>query len=103
VHDRGRVLADTAVMIAGGGRGLSDLATLRDQGELFGPVASDPTLRRALAEIDPLALDRIAHLPSTAHRRGPDLRVPGLRAHRRAGRVSARTPGCDRHKRVRRP
>jgi hypothetical protein len=60
VHDRGRVLTDTAVMIADGGRVLSDLATLRDQGELFGPVASDPTLRRALTEIDTLQLDRIA-------------------------------------------
>jgi hypothetical protein len=38
---------------------LSDLDTLRDQGELFGPVASAPTLRRALAEIDNLGLDRI--------------------------------------------
>ena len=41
VHDRGRVLVDTAVMIADGGRVLSDLASLRDQAELFGPVASD--------------------------------------------------------------
>jgi hypothetical protein len=31
VHDRGRVLADAAVLIADGGRVLSDLATLRDQ------------------------------------------------------------------------
>jgi hypothetical protein len=46
VHDRGRVLADTAVLIADGGTVLSDLATLRDQGELFGPVASDPRTRR---------------------------------------------------------
>jgi hypothetical protein len=44
VHDRGRVLADTAVLIADGGRVLSDLAMLRDQAELFGPVASDPTV-----------------------------------------------------------
>ena len=51
VHDRGRVLADTAVLIADGGRVLSDLATLRDQGELYGPIASDPTLWRALDEI----------------------------------------------------
>jgi hypothetical protein len=51
VHDRGRVLADTAVLIADGGRVLSDLATLRDQAALFGPVASDPTLWRALSEI----------------------------------------------------
>jgi hypothetical protein len=47
------VLADTAVLIADGGRVMSDLAVLRDQGELFGPVASDPTLWRALAEIGP--------------------------------------------------
>jgi hypothetical protein len=51
VHDRGRVLADTAVLIADGGRVLADLATLRDQAELFGPVASDSTLWRALDEI----------------------------------------------------
>ena len=51
VHDRGRVLADAAVLIADGGRVLSDLATLRDQGELFGPVVSDSTLWRALNEI----------------------------------------------------
>jgi hypothetical protein len=51
VHDRGRVLADAAVLIADGGRVLSDLSTLRDQAELFGPVASDPTLWRALHEI----------------------------------------------------
>jgi Transposase DDE domain group 1 len=51
VHDRGRVLADTAVVIADGGRVLSDLAMLRDQGQLYGPVASDPTLWRALDEI----------------------------------------------------
>ena len=44
VHDRGRVLADTAVLIADGGRVMSDLAVLRDQHELFGSVASDPTL-----------------------------------------------------------
>jgi DDE family transposase len=60
VHDRGRVLADTAVLIADGGRVLSDLATLRDQAELFGPVASDPTLWRALNEIGALQRHRIA-------------------------------------------
>ncbi|MCA1820225.1 MAG: hypothetical protein LC644_00230 [Pseudonocardia sp.] len=51
VHDRGRVLADTALLIADGGRVLSTLATLRDQGELYGPVAWAPTLWRALDEI----------------------------------------------------
>jgi hypothetical protein len=60
VHDRGRVLADTAVMIADGGRVMSDLAVLRDQSELFGSVASDPTLWRTLNEIDALRRDKLA-------------------------------------------
>jgi len=60
VHDRGRMPADTAVMIADGGRVLSDLAVLRDQGELFGPVASDPTLWRALNAVDARTRDKIA-------------------------------------------
>jgi len=59
VHDRGRVLTDTAVLIVDGGTVLSDLATLRDQGELYGPVASDPTLWRTLDEIGPAQRDRI--------------------------------------------
>lgn len=60
VHDRGRVLADTAVLIADGGRVLSDPATLRDQAQLFGPVASDPTLWRALNEIGETERGKIA-------------------------------------------
>jgi len=60
VHDRGRVLADTAVLIADGGRVMSDLATLRDQGQLYGPVASDATLWRALDEIGELQRRKIA-------------------------------------------
>jgi hypothetical protein len=60
VHDRGRVLVDTAVCIADGGRVLSDLAAIRDQGELYGPVASDPTLWRALEEIGAEQRNRIA-------------------------------------------
>ena len=71
VHDRGRVLADTAVLIADGGRVMSDLAVLRDQAELFGPVASDPTLWRALDEIGPDQRERIA----AARAQGPPARV----------------------------
>lgn len=33
----------SAVMIADGGEAIADLAVLRDQAELFGRVASDPT------------------------------------------------------------
>lgn len=39
-HDPGRVLTDLAVMLADGGEAISGLATLRDQAELFGSVAS---------------------------------------------------------------
>jgi hypothetical protein len=69
VHDRGRVLSDAAVCIADGGRVLSDLATLRDQAELFGPVASDPTLWRALEEIGDAQRARIATARARTRRR----------------------------------
>jgi len=47
-HDRGRVLSDIAVTVADGGRTIGDIAVLRDQAELFGPVASMPTAWRSL-------------------------------------------------------
>lgn len=43
LHDRGRVLADLAVAIADGATTISEIDTLRHQGKLFGPVASDRT------------------------------------------------------------
>ena len=59
-HDRGQVLVDVAVMIADGGEAISDLAVLRNQPDLFGPVASTPTAWRALEAVDGAALDRVA-------------------------------------------
>ena len=50
-HDRGRVLADLACAIADGARGFSDFRVLADQSELFGQVASVPTVYRTLEEI----------------------------------------------------
>lgn len=47
-HDPGRVAVDLAVMLADGGEAIADLAVLRNQSELFGPVASDPTAWRTL-------------------------------------------------------
>ena len=47
-HDPGVVLTHLAVAIADGADCLSDLAGLREQQELFGPVASIPTAWRAL-------------------------------------------------------
>ena len=48
VHDPGKIIVDLALCAALGGRALSDLAVLRGQGELFGPVASDPTVCRLM-------------------------------------------------------
>ncbi|MGW1291167.1 transposase, partial [Streptomyces sp. NPDC002586] len=42
-HDPGRIAVDLAVMLADGGEAIADLALLRDQAEVFGPVASTPT------------------------------------------------------------
>ena len=48
VHDPGKIIVDLALCAALGGDHLSDLALLRGQGELFGPVASDPTVCRLI-------------------------------------------------------
>ncbi len=50
-HDAGAVLRDLAVTLADGGDRLSDLAVLRDQGELFGPVASTATAWRVVEQV----------------------------------------------------
>jgi hypothetical protein len=51
VHDRGRVLSDLACAIADGGEAISDFRVIGDQRELFGLVASVPTVWRMLSEI----------------------------------------------------
>lgn len=48
-HDPGRVAVDVAVMLAHSGQRISDLAVLRQQPAVFGPVASTPTAWRVLA------------------------------------------------------
>lgn len=53
-HDPGKAVLDVAVAIALGGDCLADLAVVRAQPELFGPVASDPTVSRL---IETLAAD----------------------------------------------
>ena len=50
---------DLAATPADGGEAISDLAALRDQAELFGPVASDPKAWRVLESIDAAAIARL--------------------------------------------
>src|SRR5919202_4922108 len=58
-QDRGRLGAQVAVMLAGGGCCVTDMAALRDQPDLFGEVASAATLRRAVNDIDAATLDAL--------------------------------------------
>jgi hypothetical protein len=60
-HPDAAVLRDLAVVLADGGDCLSDLAVLRDQPELFGPVASTPTAWRVVERVatDPDGLARL--------------------------------------------
>jgi len=51
IHDLGKVAADLAVTLAAGGDCPADLAVLHGQQELFGPVASDPTVSRLVAAL----------------------------------------------------
>lgn len=57
VHDPGKTVLDLAVTIALGGDCLADAAVVRAQPELFGAVASDPTISRL---IDTLGEDSAA-------------------------------------------
>ena len=51
VHDPAKVLLDLALTLALGGDTCSDLAVVRGEPAVFGPVASDPTLSRTLARL----------------------------------------------------
>ena len=62
VHDPGKVLLDLALAVALGGDCLSDVAMLRAEPQVFGPVASGPTVSRlvdTLAAAGPRALTAI--------------------------------------------
>src|SRR4051812_32414203 len=62
-HRPGKVLLDLAVALAVGGDCLADIDQLRAAPEVFGPVASDPTVSRL---IDTLAADAPAALAAIA-------------------------------------
>jgi hypothetical protein len=83
VHDPGKIIADPVVTPAPGGNCPADIAVLRAQPELAGPVASGPVLSRlirALAADAPRALKAIRRAPAAAHQRARALagdRAPG--------------------------
>ena len=53
LHDRGKLIVQIALMLAGGGESCADIEHLRCEEGLFGDVASDSTVHRAFHEITP--------------------------------------------------
>ena len=51
VHNPGKIILDLAVCVALPGRCLSDLSLLRCEKEVFGPVASEPTVCRLVGAL----------------------------------------------------
>jgi hypothetical protein len=51
VHDPGKVVGDLAAAVALGGDCLADIAVLREQPALAGPVASDPVVSRLVSQL----------------------------------------------------
>jgi hypothetical protein len=50
-HDPGKIVCDVATAVALGGDCLADVAVIRAQPGLFGPVASDPTVSRLVSTL----------------------------------------------------
>ena len=84
-HDRGRVLADVAVMLADGGEAIADIDVLRHQSSVLGPVASPPTVWRALNEVTPGRLKKIQTARARARRHVWSQFPDGVPASRVAG------------------
>ena len=51
IHDPGKIVFDLAVSVAIGGDCLADIAQLRGDRDVFGPVASDPTVSRLISSL----------------------------------------------------
>jgi hypothetical protein len=76
VHHPGKIVTDLAVAVAAGGDCLADVAMLRAQPELFGPVASDPVVSRLVARLAaeaPAALKAIRTARAAARERAWEL------------------------------
>jgi hypothetical protein len=90
VHDPAKVLVDLAVTLALGGDCLADVAVLRAEPGVYGPVPSDPTVSRtidALAADAPRALAAINTARAKARARvwglaGPNAPDAGISANR---------------------
>ena len=72
VHDPGKIVADLAAAVALGSDCLADIAVLREQPQLAGPVASDPVVSRLISTLAadlPRALKAIRSARAAARER----------------------------------
>lgn len=89
-HDPGKILCDVAIAVALGGDCLADLALVRAQPELFGMVASDPTVSRLVSA---LAVDVETVLPAIRVARAQARAAVWARRRPLAGRPGTRDGG----------
>ena len=90
IHDPGKVLIDLATAVALGGDCAADLAVVRAQPALFGPVASDPTVSRLVTT---LAGDVANVLPAIRQARAQARAAVWTRRRPLAGRSGSRDGG----------
>jgi len=83
-HDRGQVWVDLATMLTAGGEAIADIAILRQQAGVLGPVASPPTVWRVLDEATPAALKRVEKARARIRRHVWDL-LPAVPVSKVAG------------------
>jgi hypothetical protein len=81
-HDRGQVWVDVATMLTAGGEAIADIDSLRHQDGVIGPVASPPTVWRAMDEATPVALARVEKCRARVRRHVWSLlsQLPGSKA-----------------------
>jgi hypothetical protein len=102
-HDPAKILTDIAITLVLGGDALSDSSVLRDEPDLYGPVASNPTITRlirtlaadadhALAAINTARAAARAHVWELAGAQAPnhdsDARSPTVMPGRRWSLIS---------------
>ena len=89
-HDPGKIVCDVATAVALGGDCLADVAVVRAQPEIFGPVASDPTVSRLVST---LAADIDTVLPAIRSARAQARAAVWARRRPLAGRAGSRDGG----------
>jgi hypothetical protein len=89
-HDPGKTLLDLATAVALGGDCAADIAVVRAQPQVFGPVASDPTVSRLIAA---LAADIEVALPAIRAARAAARQAVWARRRPLAGVAGSRDGG----------